>query len=100
MKPLLIIGINLALLPVMALGLRFWLRGQPDALAARHRLCGIIMWAGVLIAVAAAVISFAASLPVVGLLLASSGLLIVTSMSLQRKQLARLLAERRKHDAG
>jgi hypothetical protein len=97
MKPLIIIGINLALIPVMALGLRFWLRGQPDALAAQHRLCGIILWAGALIAVAAAVISF--TLPVVGLSLASSGLLIVTGMSLRRKQLARLLAERRKNDA-
>jgi len=97
MKALIIIGTNLALIPVMAVGLRWWLRGHPDALAAQYRLCGIIMWMAVLIAVAAAVIGLATSLPGVGLLLASSGLLMVTSMTLKRKQLARRLEERSKN---
>src|ERR1039457_121818 len=96
MKPLIIIGTSLALVAVLAFCLRWWFRRLPDALAVQHRLCGILMWTGVLITVAAVVISFAASTPVTGLLLASTGLLTVTSTTLKRKQLARLLDERNK----
>jgi hypothetical protein len=96
MKPLMLIGINFALLASVILILRFWLRKHPHSLAAQHRLCGFIQWLGVLNAVAAAIIGFVIPMPATGLSLASSGLLVVTSMTLKRKQLSRLLAKRQK----
>jgi hypothetical protein len=53
------------------------------------------MWLGVFVSVAGAIIGFSSPHPAVSLMQVPTGLLLVTSMLLQRKKLASQLAEKR-----
>jgi hypothetical protein len=84
-----IIGLIFAILAIAAVSVRIWLRSHPGSITAQYRLCGIVMWLGVFVSVAGAVLSFVSSHPTMCLLQVVTGLLITTSMLLQRKSLAR-----------
>ena len=99
MTPLFIIGINLIVVLVAIFATRIWLRRQPDTFRLSYRLYGIIMWLGCLVAIAAGVLSFIEPHPYVYSMSASSGFLIVVTMSLLRKKLARRRDEKQKRSA-
>jgi len=92
---LLIAKIATATIAIPFVLVRYWLLRQPDAVRtqAQYRLCGIVMWLGALVSIAGAISGFSSPHVVISLMLATNGLLLVTNMQLQRKKLARQLAE-------
>ena len=89
MTPLIIIGINFALLPITIFALRTWLRRQPDTFTISYWLYGIVMWLCCSVAIAAAIFSFIEPHPYLYSMVASSAFLSVIVMSILRKKLAR-----------
>ena len=99
MTPLIIIGINLAVLPIAIFALRIWLRRQPDTFTISYRLYSIVMWLCCLIAIAAAIFSFIEPHPYLYSMVASSAFLNVIVMSMLRKKLVRQRDEKQKNPA-
>ena len=77
--------VNLAVVIAVGIVLRLWLRNQPDPQGARRRICGVIMWLGCLISVAALVLELVCKPMQPQWLLTSTGLGIVVSMLLARR---------------
>ena len=77
--------LNLVAIVVGSLLLRLWLRRQPDPRGTHRRICGVIMWLGCLICVAALVLELVCKPPQPQWLLISTGLGIVVSMLLARR---------------
>ncbi len=99
MTPLIIIGINLALLPIAIFALRSWLRRQSDPFTISYRLYTIIMWLCCLVAIAAAIFSFIEPHPYLYSMVTSSAFLNVIVMSILRKKLVRQRSEKQKNPA-
>jgi hypothetical protein len=91
--PLIILGVNIVLLLAAFVGVRYWIRRQPDALAAHYRLCSVVMWMGYFVLAMAIILCLVS--PHVGPFLLPVGALIYTSMILKRKELLRRMTARR-----
>jgi hypothetical protein len=91
MNPFLFLSLNLLAVAIGILALRFWLRGRPDAVSAHLHLCNMILWLGGLVCVTGLVLAFGRIRPATGFSLCSTGLLIITSMLLKRRELMRRL---------
>jgi hypothetical protein len=94
MNSFLFLGLNLLAVAVGILALRIWLRGHPAAASAHLHLCNMITWLGGIVCVTGLVLAFAMTRPATGFSLCSTGLLIITSMLLKRRELMRQLKNR------
>jgi hypothetical protein len=73
-------------------------KAQAERFLKQYRICGLILWVGVLVNfLAYGVIKIDPTHPAAGLLLTSAGLCIVASMFLRRLSLKRQLLEQRNH---
>ncbi|HTB84339.1 MAG TPA: hypothetical protein VK742_11845 [Candidatus Sulfotelmatobacter sp.] len=94
MNALLFISLNLLAVAAGILVLRFWLRGRPDAEAVHLHLCNAVMWLGCMVCIAGLVLTLVQPRPSSGFSLCSTGLLVVSSMILKRRELMRRLKNR------
>ncbi len=94
MNPFLFLSLTLLAIALGILALRFWLRGRPDAASAYLNLCNVILWLGGLVCVTGLVLVFGQIRPATGFSLCSTGLLIITSMLLKRRELMRQMKSR------